>query len=130
MSPSFLIKILHYTYRPFTSRTASSAYVRVGHCVISKDIFRWVHNTDERLICVKQKFNEERWRHYPDKIKFYFILLQYSMVYMKQVFVCFSVLCLLLPYVVFGGGSWTLLNTSYGMPLNCGQCSYTIMRSI
>ena len=34
MSPTFLVKIVCYTWRPFTITLASSAIICAGHCLI------------------------------------------------------------------------------------------------
>ena len=38
MSPSFLVKILCYAWRPFTVKLASSAIVCAGHCLVLRRI--------------------------------------------------------------------------------------------
>ena len=37
MSPSFLVKIMNYIYRPFASRMESSVYVHAGHGLMLQD---------------------------------------------------------------------------------------------
>ena len=45
MSPSFLVKILCYTWWPFTITLASSAIICAGRCLILK----WLKNSEERI---------------------------------------------------------------------------------
>jgi hypothetical protein len=57
MSPSFLVKIICYTYRSFINKLASLARIHAD------DISLFVKG-------VTQDFNEERRRHLPDKVNF------------------------------------------------------------
>ena len=57
MSPSFLIKILRYTWRPFAVSLASSAFICAARCLILKsststDICRLCQSDGERPPCV------------------------------------------------------------------------------
>ena len=71
MSPSFLVKILCYTWRPFTITLASSAIIYAGRCLILKwlyyskervDILNNVEHVIENTACLsKEKFKLEKY---------------------------------------------------------------------
>ena len=56
MFPLFLIKILCYTYRPFTFKLASSVFICAGCRLILKD----QKNHSERPTCEAENFSEEQ----------------------------------------------------------------------
>ena len=71
MSPSFLVKILNYTYRPFANRILSFQ----DHRTTITDVYWRRHSIGERLIFVSLNFNDDRRSHKHDEVTFYFILV-------------------------------------------------------
>ena len=76
MSPSSLVKILCYTWRPLIITLTSSAFICAGRCrhqtTTSTDKRWWCQSDDKRpqSRCATENFVEERRRHQLDKVNF------------------------------------------------------------